>query len=267
MYGGNMHAQSTEPVESLSPTSFQLGKTYTFYSAILQEKRSLNIYLPDSYTTDSSARFPVMYLMDGSANEDFIHICGLVQFLSMIGYIPPIIVAGVCNVDRRRDFTFPTRNAKDKKSYPTTGGSEKFIQFLARELVPFVNSYFRTNNSRIITGQSLGGLLATEILFQQPSLFNTYFIVSPSLWWDDQSLLKKASGLKQYNAVDSLHIFLAVGKEGKQMETDANNLTLSIKKYGPKNTGMLYQPFPKENHLTILHNAIYAALVWRFKNK
>ena len=161
---------------------FVLGVTVSIPSGILQEARTLNIYLPEVYGMDSTRAFPVIYLLDGSADEDFIHTCGLVQFLTMTGTMPPTNLVGIANIDRRRDFTFPTTIAKDKTDYPTTGGSGKFMDFVAMELQPFINQHFRTNLKNTIIGQSLGGLVATEILFHKPGIFSNYIIVSPSLW-------------------------------------------------------------------------------------
>src|SRR5947208_2099800 len=59
---------------------FVLGLIDTISSKELGETRTLNIYLPDGYSKDSIGTYPVIYLLDGSADEDFIHIAGLVQF-------------------------------------------------------------------------------------------------------------------------------------------------------------------------------------------
>jgi predicted alpha/beta superfamily hydrolase len=75
-------------------------------------------------------------------------------------------------VDRRRDYAFPTTIEEDKKNYPTTGHSDKFIDFIEKELQPYIEKKYKTNDSKTIIGQSLGGLLATEILFKKPTLFN-----------------------------------------------------------------------------------------------
>jgi hypothetical protein len=80
----------------------------------LEEDRILNIYLPEGYGEDST-RYPVIYLLDGSYNEDFLHICGLVQFLTMIEVMPKTIVVGIANVDRKRDFTFPDHDRTRQK--------------------------------------------------------------------------------------------------------------------------------------------------------
>ena len=115
---------------------FVLGKILTIQSEQLQEERTLNIYFPHNYEIDSLQRFPVIYLLDGSVDEDFIHIAGLVQFNNFpwINRLPPSIIVGIANVDRKRDFTFPTSVKKDKKQFPTTGGSKKFIQFIDKRV-------------------------------------------------------------------------------------------------------------------------------------
>jgi len=249
LYISTTHAQAqSQP--------FSIGEVQQLRSEVLSETRTLNIYLPEGYEKNTTQTYPVIYLLDGSANEDFVHVAGVVQFLTMIQQMPPSIIVGIANVDRKRDFTFPTTVEADKKAYPTTGQSEKFIRFMEQELQPFVQQHFRANSVRTIVGQSLGGLLASEILITRPRLFNRYVIVSPSLWWDNESLLAK---IKYSKPVDA-QVFIAVGTEGKQMEHDAK--LLSEKLTNPVVTGMAvrFVPMPAENHLTILHHAVYMGL-------
>jgi len=89
---------------------FVLGKINEIESTILLEKRILNIYLPDGYNEKDTVQYPVIYLLDGSADEDFIHIAGLLQFLNFpwVNKVSKSILVGIANVDRKRDFTFPT---------------------------------------------------------------------------------------------------------------------------------------------------------------
>src|SRR6476469_9652323 len=163
-------------VSAQQKVPFVLGSIEEIKSEVLSEKRILNIYFPEGYNPKDTIKYPVVYLLDGSADEDFIHIAGLVQFSNFpwVNILPKSILVGIANVDRRRDFTFPTTIAKDKKDFPTTGGSEKFISFLEKELQPFIEKKYHTNSSKTIIGQSLGGLLATEILFKKPELFTKY---------------------------------------------------------------------------------------------
>ncbi|TCD04597.1 alpha/beta hydrolase [Pedobacter frigidisoli] len=240
---------------------FTLGEVQKIQSSILKETRTLNIYLPDGYSADSAKTYPVIYLLDGSANEDFIHIVGLVQFLVMIEKMPQSIVVGIANIDRKRDFTFPTTVEKDLKDFPTTGKSASFITFIEKELQPFINEKYKAGTSKTIIGQSLGGLLATEILLKKSQLFNNYIIISPSLWWDNESLLVGAK-MASSKIIDS-KVYISVGTEGKKMEVDAKKLADLLKVN--KNISTTFNPMPKEDHLTILHNSAYQGLEFIFQ--
>jgi len=238
---------------------FVLGSVEEIQSSVLSEKRTLNIYLPEGYKENDTVRYPVIYLLDGSKDEDFIHICGLVQFFNMMDMMPKAIVVGIGNVDRKRDFTYPTTIEKDKKAYPTTGGSEQFIAFIEQELEPFIEKKYMTSSSKIFIGQSLGGLLGVEILFKKPALFNTYIIVSPSLWWDNESLLLKSPEVLKSSFHQKTTVYIAVGNEGDIMVGDAKRLEKILKK-DEGNLNVVYTYFPDENHATILHQAVYKTL-------
>ena len=90
-------------------SDFSIGDRITMHSEILDEERVLNVYLPYGYSPDSSKTYPVIYLLDGSAYEDFIHVAGIVQFgsYSWINMIPETIVVGIENVNRNRDSRHP----------------------------------------------------------------------------------------------------------------------------------------------------------------
>ena len=148
----------------------------------------------------------------------------------MIESLPKSIVVGIANIDRKRDFTFPTTIERDKKDYPTTGGSAKFIAFIEKELQPYIQKKYKTNTTKTIIGQSLGGLFATEALLKKPYLFDNYIIVSPSLWWDNESLLAIAPGLLAKQPNKKTKVYISVGREGKQMEDDAKRLSEILQK-------------------------------------
>jgi len=256
----NLFAQSpAQPHKTTHP--FVLGVVDTIQSLVLNEKRVVNIYLPQGYSPDSLTAYPVIYLLDGSADEDFIHIAGLVQFANFpwVNTLPKSIVVGIANVDRRRDFTFPTTIEKDKKDFPTTGGSAKFIAFIEKELQPYIESNYKTTSSKMLIGQSLGGLLATEILFKKPTLFSKYIIVSPSLWWDKESLLSVSPKIKEPDFHQTTFVYVAVGKEGKIMESDAKRLVELLRKNNPKDLHVHFEYLNDKNHADIFHQAVYNA--------
>lgn len=261
------HIQAQSDIKIHSKTDFSIGDTLKFNSKILNEERTLNIYLPDSYhKSKTKNKYPVIYLLDGSVEEDFIHIAGLVQFgsFSWINMIPETIVVGIANVDRKRDFTFHTDIVELKEKFPTTGKSKPFIQFLESELKPLIDNNYRSNGTTTLIGQSLGGLLATEILFKNPNMFNNYIIISPSLWWDEESLPK----LTPLPYSTHKKIFIGVGKEGVIMEKSAKKLHRQLKTINNENTDLYYQFFKNQNHADTLHVAVYAAFEKMFmRNK
>ncbi len=82
-------------------------------------------------------------------------------------------------------------------------------------------------------------------------MFDHYIIVSPSLWWNKESLL----AVKQVMAKEKISVYIAVGKEGKQMEVDAARLNTMLK-VKPNNFRVTFQQFPKQDHGNILHKAV-----------
>lgn len=239
-----------------------IGEIRTLKSKILNEDRTLNIYFPQNF--DKAKSYPVIYLLDGSLNEDFIHVTGLVQFFNQMYSMPETIVVGIANIDRKRDFTFHTDLKDLQKDYPTTGHSDKFISFLEKELKPYIENQFKVTD-KYVFGQSLGGLLATEILLKKPELFNNYFIISPSLWWDDESLLKSANQLLTKIPDTKKFIYISVGKgEHPVMVKDAEDLYDVLKKSGKKNWTVEYKMMETDNHATILHRSLYEGLVKLF---
>jgi len=239
-----------------------IGEIRTIKSEILKEERTLNIYLPQNF--DKTKSYPIIYLLDGSMNEDFIHVTGLVQFFNQMYAMPETIVVGIANVDRKRDFTFHTDLKDLQKDYPTTGHSDKFISFLEKELKPYIESQFKTTDTYIF-GQSLGGLLATEILLKKPEMFNNYFIISPSLWWDDESLLKNANQLLSKSSDKKKFVYISVGRgEHKVMVKDAEDFYEILKKSNKKNWTVEYKMMDLDNHATILHRSLYEGLVKMF---
>jgi predicted alpha/beta superfamily hydrolase len=258
--GGAAQAQINTAQQAVLP----LGEQLRFYSAILQEERVLNVYLPQGYHKDSNITYPIVFLLDGGREEDFVHISGLVQFANFpwVNLLEPSIVVGVANLDRERDFTFPSSNADDQRIFPSSGHSANFINFLQKEVKPLVARTYTTDSTTTLIGQSLGGLLATEILLKHPDMFHNYLIVSPSLWWDDRSLLQHTTA-----DLSKVHrIFIAAGAaEEAFMREDAQALFEKLTSILPRKTHIHFRLLENRTHADVLHTAIYQAFEWMQK--
>lgn len=254
-------------ISEVSKTPLTIGEVATIKSKILSEDRILNIYLPEDYRVQDTLKYQVLYVLDGSMNEDFLHVVGLIQFFNLQYTIPNTIVVGIANVDRKRDFTFPTTDKGLKRDYPTTGGSAKFISFIEKEVQPYIQKNYNVNNTKMLIGQSLGGLLATEILLKRMDLFTHYFIISPSLWWDNESLLKDATAYITGQKDMEVFTYISVGTEGDVMEKEANKLFEVLKRANKKNLKTEFKFLPDENHASILHKSLNEGfkLLWPLK--
>jgi predicted alpha/beta superfamily hydrolase len=266
LFSINFCTKAQSHVVSKTSDIFILGKVEVLHSEILSEDRILNVYLPEGY--DSTARYPIIYLLDGSADEDFIHVAGIVQFNAFpwVNRIPKSIVIGIANTERKFNFTSKSERSSDKKLVPKNGGSPKFISFIEKELQPYIDQKYGASKGNTLIGQSLGGLLATEILFTKPQLFNKYIIISPSLWWRDGYLLQEKPAILSLSHTSSTKIYIGVGKEGSIdgaknhiMEEDAKLLADKIRNGAPKSVNVYFDYLPEEDHATITHQAVFNA--------
>ncbi|MBP7514871.1 MAG: alpha/beta hydrolase [Flavobacteriales bacterium] len=258
-------AADTAKSDPAAARPFVFGEVRTLRSTILVQDRTLNIYLPDGYSPDSATTYAVIYVLDGSAHEDFPHIAGLAQYMNMYDLLPKSIVVGIANVDRKHDFTYPTRNDSDKVWVPNSGGSAGFIRFIGEELQPFVDRTYKTNGKRTIIGQSLGGLVATEMLFKRPGLFDDYILVSPSVWWDNGSLADSAAAWTTQHASEPKRVFIAMASDDDMMQQQVDKVIAAFKANARPPLRWTYVAFPEETHATILHRAVYSAFEWMGK--
>ena len=215
----------------------------TIHSSILKEDRFAWVHLPNSAVGKSSSKtiYPVVYVLDAEANfERTLEI--LNQFSKKKGdsIFSQIIVVGVGNIwERDRDYT-PTHVSPspfvDKMEAEKSGGGEKFTLFLEKELIPYINSKYPASSSRLLVGHSLGGLTAINILLNHTKLFNSYAAIDPSLWWDDQKLLKQSKTILSEKKFENILLFLAIANTKdkemnsvSQIKTDASEKTVLIR--------------------------------------
>src|SRR5215207_9181107 len=196
-----------------APVAYDAPERIVIKSQVLGEERVVLVRTPTGYAR-SSERFPVLYMTDGDAHIQ--HTSGTVSFLARNARMPEMIVVGITNTDRTRDLT-PTRveQAPDNPNarFPTSGGADKFLKFIETELIPLVESKYRTQPYRALAGHSLGGLFAVHAMITRPELFNSYVAVSPSLQWDNFVMIDRAKEFfkarKEYNRT----LFASLGNE------------------------------------------------------
>ena len=200
-----------------------IGQGFGIRSEILGENRRYRIHLPDSYDEDwfySNHRYPVMVLLDGDTH--FHSASGMVDFMSNNGseQIPEMIVVAVSNTDRTRDMT-PTYSlidsrGRENQGFSSSGGADVFLSFLEQELLPHIDSSYRTIPYRVLVGHSFGGLFAVHAFLERSS-FQAYLAIDPSLWWDEEGLVQQ--GEKSLLSGEDFHAGIYIAHANNPFES------------------------------------------------
>lgn len=247
--GGAAAEKPAGPTVSTGTAPLVVGETFMLDSKVLAQRRVINVYLPPGYR-DGDQRYPVLYMPDGGIKEDFPHILGAIDVSIKNEVIQPMIIVGVENIERRHDLTGPTTVEDDKKLAPNAGGSDRFRSFLRSELKPYIAAHYRATAESAIVGESLAGLFVLETLLLEPALFDSYIAVDPSLWWNDQALVRGAEARFAAWSAGPRRMYLSTA-DYKETQDAAAVLIAAIRATRP--TGLIwhYLPLPDEHHSTI----------------
>jgi predicted alpha/beta superfamily hydrolase len=181
-----------------------------FPSKILGNRRDVLVYLPPGYSRFSRRRYPVLYLQDGQnvfdAATSFAgtewSVDETAQRLIRENSIEPLIIIAIANIgeDRIHEYA-PTAGVIDasaKRKKRSKGLGRKYGAFLIEELKPYIDKHYRTKPEAEFTGlggSSLGALLTLSLGLWFPNVFSRLIAMSPSVWWDDQVILKMVNAL------------------------------------------------------------------------
>jgi predicted alpha/beta superfamily hydrolase len=245
-----------------------IGTKHMLHSRILNEDREYWLSLPEDYhkIESSHKQYPVLIILDG--NSHFKSLAGMVNYMSSDKYrswkIPEMIVVGIQNVDRRRDYT-PDKIITQIEN--NSGGGERFLSFLEDELIPELDKKYRTSPYRILFGHSLGGLLATHAYMKEETLFNAFLAVDPSLGtWDAETMDKKLEAVSDQSF--KRYVYIATANWGKR---NIRNRDRHVRLYEALNSKCIgefrakLEYFENENHGSIPPIAFYHGISNIFK--
>lgn len=218
------------------------------YSNILQEKRPIAIHLPRGYNPDKN--YPVNYVLDGTSLD--IPITKTFDILSTAGYVPKTIIVAIPNLSgksRQRDYTPPHMRMDIDIKNGELGEGDKFLSFIQKELIPYVDKNYSTSNTRLFSGYSRGGLLVMYSLLQKPNLFEAHFCFSPAFWRENDLIVSKAKDF--FKSTDTLNTFLYMSlgsEENDKMRSTFDKMTKVLKEKAPVGVAWYSEIIPGADH-------------------
>lgn len=234
------------------------------FSDSVKDTFRILISVPDNYST-TDKKFPVLYVLDGDIA--FGLAASIARYLQIGDNIPELIIVGIGygSVDK-------SAGEKRRRDYRpvASGGAENFMIFLENELIPLIDSNYRTIPSdRTINGYSIGGLFGLYSLFTKPDVFNRYIIGSPSISWDDYSIFNYEETSTDKISDKKLKIFISVGSEESDEKyfNPIDNLVTQIQDRNYSGVKLEAKVFDGSTHLMGPPESLTHGLISVFKNE
>jgi predicted alpha/beta superfamily hydrolase len=180
-----------------------IGKNKKFVSKILGGEITYTEHLPDGYD-NSKINYPVIYMMNGQIISSFASAAATLDNLSN-ERIPDLILIGISNTDKAGVYWSCPNDSGYVK------GGEIFYKFLKEELIPEIKKNYRTNDYKILAGQSNTGLFVMYNFLFHPELFDAYIVASPMFNWCPDFYLNKAKSILTNNAQINKKLFVSYG--------------------------------------------------------
>lgn len=140
--------------------------------------RSMVVYTPPDYYF-SAQKYPLVIFHDGHNQINVAQVPTILDNLIHAGKIRPCIAVFLEPDDRERDYAYGRRFA--------------FAEFVAKELIPFMDQSYRTEaqaTSRATIGSSFGGLISVIIAYSHPEVFGHCGALSCAFWPNNQEPLE-----------------------------------------------------------------------------
>ncbi|HUT81859.1 MAG TPA: alpha/beta hydrolase-fold protein [Candidatus Bathyarchaeia archaeon] len=248
---------------------------FIFHSAEVNDDFKIYISLPDNYNTTLVA-FPVIYLLDGDWYFDGSNwrmgnggVKRIITDLAEEELIEEsiLVAIGYPNKNHRlRDYLYP----HDFWISPSSGGANEFYSFLNKELLPYVDTHYRTLNEtdRTLIGHSYGGFFALFTLFkyrnEYPIMFSKFIISSVTAFYADYYLLTLES--QMFEAINNTLPFqlrMSVGsKEMKNIQLGYDTIISLFTMRNYTGFNFDYQKYLNYRHTTIVRPSIIDGLTW-----
>lgn len=251
-------------------------KNVKFQSKALNQEREILIYTSTDYDWRVNEYFNVIYVLDCHSREFFDYTSSIISFLT--DNTKSFIVIGITSpynekldYARNNDLLPVLETEKSIDRYGKySGNADNFFDFVSTEIVPFVDSNYRTLNNRILIGHSLSASFVLYSFTQKPDLFNNYIAISPNLAYDDHKLANTLVNFDYSKINRPTFLYLSNANEGIdywQEWKPAREKVYSFFNQTLKNKNLKIQieEFPVNNHWNTFPPSLNKSLESYFK--
>ena len=219
-------------------------------SSKLGEERELKIQLPRNYDQNKEKRFPILVVLDG--DYLFEPVAGNVDYYSYWEDIPEMIVVGINQSSSRESDSF-----YDENTFLPAGTGASFFEFIGMELIPFLESNYRTAPFRVIMGHDYTSNFINYYLLKENPLFQGYVNLSPDLAPEIET--RVLNSLQK--STHPIWYYLATSTEDiSALKSKILSFDSQLKKIDNKNIHYNFDNFEDASHYTLVGNAIPKAI-------
>jgi predicted alpha/beta superfamily hydrolase len=226
-----------------------VGKHEVLASKALNEDRDLLVAAPQKPVPN----MPLLVVLDGESN--FRKVAVAVESLTANNLLPPTVVVGVANTNRGRDL-MPSFDGSEF----TSGPSDRFLSFLADELIPHMAAEYSIGKYHILAGHSNAGMFSLYAFIRRPEVFQANIALSPSYGLDDHFVALLARSLASPPSQQHFVFIGAGGDEEADISVGAMRFAKTFESAPSADIEYRYEIFPGETHGSVGFRAFYRAL-------
>ncbi|WP_369998591.1 alpha/beta hydrolase [Winogradskyella sp.] len=215
-------------------------------SSKLNAVRQLKIKLPKDYDPSSEIKYPLIIVFDG--DYLFEPIAGQVDFQTYFDDMPSSIIVGVVQGSERRYDGY----CDEVTGLPKESGL-RFHDFVADELIPYLDNKFNTSKFRVAVGHDLMGNFINSYLFKEDPLFNAYVCISPDL----SGTVRDYLGKRLEFFKDDIFYYMATSdKDLPYIREAVLNANSQISEVKNQYLTYYFDDFKNDTHYTLVNSAI-----------
>ncbi|TDQ25724.1 alpha/beta hydrolase-fold protein [Tenacibaculum caenipelagi] len=225
----------------INETNNIVGKTFLIQSKILNDEREVQVFLPDSYT-ESKKEYPVLYILDGQ--RYFLHGVSLHKSFVEFRQTPEFIIVGISKKqsDRNRNFS---------------SNSKKYLDFIEKEAIGFIEQRFRTSKERLLFGWAYGGGFVIQAMTTNPDLFKGYIAASP---FPLDEKINKVDSLSSKTPNFYKFLYFTSGSNEGVVKDGTDKLNKLLLNKAPKTMNWTFREIEGEEHRSTPFTTLYHGL-------